>query len=548
MKIPAGGSKPFTFKFKPTRIGYHKLVIKYNNDAGANAETTLEGIGTMPMVETNDLEFEEMIVGDTPKDPIDGKLVRFTNVNYGSEADNLTITSLVNLGINDNATYSDQGFMYNATTIVDQAGAAVTFPIVLEPGEYIEFSGKFNAPNSGNYEGTITSVSDAAVVNPATKAITEENGNVLSTWYAKGLLQGVGIDGDEATVCLNVPEILDVKVTNTETTPVEVTSVTLDPAMPQFTIIGPTTFTLDPSNPVQNVQVRYVSPVPGTFSTTVVVSNSSLKTPELRAMIEGTTVGYNETSSSKTSPDEQIIGGTFEHIVTLNMNEDPLLSAVRALDVVIKYKSEWMTADINTLALGKDFVGKFTIASKEKKVITTDGTEEIHVRLTTTDKLSGSGAKEMLKLGFKIYLPARIEGNGSAIDRDKLVTIAHTIATDDACVVVAGAATNIKIKDVCISDMRNIVLSKTQYSLAEVSPNPVSSQGGEINFSVGLEAMTEIRIINAAGEAVAVPVSGVMKPGEYSTRIPIESLTSGIYFYEMTSGPFREMKKLVIQK
>ncbi len=154
----------------------------------------------------------------------------------------------------------------------------------------------------------------------------------------------------------------------------------------------------------------------------------------------------------------------------------------------------------------------------------------------------------MLKLGFKIYLPARIEGGDSKIDRDKLVTISHTIATDDACVVVAGGATNIKIKDICIEDMRNVIISKTNYSLAEISPNPVGNGGGEIKFSVGLEAMTELKIINAAGEAVAVPVSGVMKPGEYSARIPIESLPSGIYFYEITSGPFRDMKKLVIQK
>ncbi|MCO5250134.1 MAG: T9SS type A sorting domain-containing protein, partial [Candidatus Kapabacteria bacterium] len=59
---------------------------------------------------------------------------------------------------------------------------------------------------------------------------------------------------------------------------------------------------------------------------------------------------------------------------------------------------------------------------------------------------------------------------------------------------------------------------------------------------------TEIRLYNAQSELVSVPFTGVLNSGEYSVRIPVEELSSGVYFYEMVSGPFKDTKKMIIVK
>jgi hypothetical protein len=85
--------------------------------------------------------------------------------------------------------------------------------------------------------------------------------------------------------------------------------------------------------------------------------------------------------------------------------------------------------------------------------------------------------------------------------------------------------------------------------LGQVNPNPVGSEGAEIVFTVGGSNIpTEIRMYNAQSELVAVPFTGVLNSGEYSVRIPVEELSSGVYFYEMVSGPFKDTKKLIIAK
>jgi len=548
MKIEAGGKNTYSFKFKPIRIGYHRLEIKYlTNSPGIEATTILEGIGTAPMVRTNDIDFGQMIVGDQP---IGGKTIRFTNIDYADEADDLTITAFNNVNISNNwANYSIEGFKFDGTKMMKNGATPTNFPIVLVPGEFVEITGEFNAVKSGVHQGMITSVSDAALLNTTTNLVIDENGNVTSTWTGSGIFQGIGIIGDQTTVCLDVSQILNVVVSNTEEQPIEVTNISLNPPLAQFEILGPATpFTLDPANPNRTIQIRYVSSTVGAFKTDVVVANNSLRNPTISTAIQGTTVGYTQTTRSRTNPEEQIIGGSFEYILTMNLDQDPVLSNVKDLEVRMRYKSEWITADINTLNLGAVFAGRYTILSREKVLHPATDEEEVIIRLRANDRLSGSGAQEMLKMTFRIYLPARVDGDLSKIDRDKVINIKHTVSTDDACVIVNGNQTKITIKNVCIEEMRNVMISRTPFSLAEVSPNPVSSRGAEIKFSVGLETQTDIRIYNSKSELVATPISNVLQVGEYSVRIPIENLPSGVYFYEMTSGPFKEVKKLIIQK
>jgi len=84
--------------------------------------------------------------------------------------------------------------------------------------------------------------------------------------------------------------------------------------------------------------------------------------------------------------------------------------------------------------------------------------------------------------------------------------------------------------------------------MGKVNPDPLGAEAGTLDFGVGLSGETHIRIINSAGEVVAVLADGMMKVGNYSVRIPVEKLSSGVYFIEMQSGEFKEVQKIVVKK
>jgi len=97
-------------------------------------------------------------------------------------------------------------------------------------------------------------------------------------------------------------------------------------------------------------------------------------------------------------------------------------------------------------------------------------------------------------------------------------------------------------------NLRPIVISAADYNLGAINPNPVTASGTDIPFSIAFDGFVEIRIIDASGNVVDVPISGDMKAGSYSIRLPIEKLANGAYILEMVSGEFRETRKFNVVK
>jgi len=57
-----------------------------------------------------------------------------------------------------------------------------------------------------------------------------------------------------------------------------------------------------------------------------------------------------------------------------------------------------------------------------------------------------------------------------------------------------------------------------------------------------------IDVFNALGQKVTTLVNEQMNAGNYSTDFNAVNLTSGIYFYKMTSGNFTETRKMILLK
>lgn len=87
----------------------------------------------------------------------------------------------------------------------------------------------------------------------------------------------------------------------------------------------------------------------------------------------------------------------------------------------------------------------------------------------------------------------------------------------------------------------------TAYALEQNFPNPFNPTT-MINFSVPVEGFVTLNVYNSIGQQVATLVNESKSAGTYQVDFDATSLTSGIYFYRISSGNFTETKKMILLK
>lgn len=84
------------------------------------------------------------------------------------------------------------------------------------------------------------------------------------------------------------------------------------------------------------------------------------------------------------------------------------------------------------------------------------------------------------------------------------------------------------------------------YSMGKINQYPIGNEEVNMQYSIGKYGETRISIIASDGIIVRELVNEFKNEGQYSIRIPIEQLHSGVYFIEIRSGEFRDLQKIVI--
>jgi aminopeptidase N len=87
----------------------------------------------------------------------------------------------------------------------------------------------------------------------------------------------------------------------------------------------------------------------------------------------------------------------------------------------------------------------------------------------------------------------------------------------------------------------------SEFSLYQNYPNPFNPTT-TIKYDVPSRTLVTIKIYDALGREVAVPVNEIKSPGRYQFEFTDSSLASGVYFYEMTAGKYNEKKKMILVK
>ncbi|MBK9334841.1 MAG: T9SS type A sorting domain-containing protein [Ignavibacteria bacterium] len=86
-----------------------------------------------------------------------------------------------------------------------------------------------------------------------------------------------------------------------------------------------------------------------------------------------------------------------------------------------------------------------------------------------------------------------------------------------------------------------------RYSLSQNYPNPFNPTTN-INFTVPKSGFVKMNVYDINGREVSTLVNQEMTPGTYKVDFDASNLSSGIYYYSMTSGDIVETKRMTLVK
>jgi hypothetical protein len=95
-----------------------------------------------------------------------------------------------------------------------------------------------------------------------------------------------------------------------------------------------------------------------------------------------------------------------------------------------------------------------------------------------------------------------------------------------------------------VNTNKNIV---SDYKLEQNYPNPFNPST-KIEYDLPKEGMISLKIYDMLGREVKTLVNEHKNAGSYNIEFNANHLTSGIYFYRLTSGNFTQVKKLILIK
>ncbi|MBS1516889.1 MAG: T9SS type A sorting domain-containing protein [Bacteroidetes bacterium] len=91
------------------------------------------------------------------------------------------------------------------------------------------------------------------------------------------------------------------------------------------------------------------------------------------------------------------------------------------------------------------------------------------------------------------------------------------------------------------------IASPGEYSLNQNYPNPFNPST-KISFSIPVSGEVSLKIFDISGKEVAELINGELNAGFHTVSFNANGLTSGIYFYRLTSGNFTKVMKMSLIK
>lgn len=130
--------------------------------------------------------------------------------------------------------------------------------------------------------------------------------------------------------------------------------------------------------------------------------------------------------------------------------------------------------------------------------------------------------------GFTIYTAGGYTNTG--VGTTEYITFTQI---DGPCQNMVGINTNSSIPE--------------KFELKQNYPNPFNPQT-KISFSIPAGGLVNIKVSDMLGREVKEIVNSIYTPGNYTVDFSGEELPSGVYFYTITAGSFKDTKKMLLVK
>jgi hypothetical protein len=129
-------------------------------------------------------------------------------------------------------------------------------------------------------------------------------------------------------------------------------------------------------------------------------------------------------------------------------------------------------------------------------------------------------------------------------DADSLNTVVFVQSTASKTVY---QSETISYTDLNVTSMSDNNQLPTEFVLEQNYPNPFNPST-KISFAISQSDFTTLKVYNALGNEVATLLSDELPAGNHNVNFNATNLSSGTYFYTLTSGSFRETKKMILLK
>jgi hypothetical protein len=186
--------------------------------------------------------------------------------------------------------------------------------------------------------------------------------------------------------------------------------------------------------------------------------------------------------------------------------------------------------------------GTMTQGWKCDKVSSDNNMLQVKMSSPNLVPLTATNDNVLFKFNVESYL-------SSMTDRALKLPCEFQVPGNQSYIIIDTIPGDMKIKPVCVNQLRLVEIAGLTYTLSNASPNPAGSRAN-IDYSVAFDGRTEITLINSYGDKVISLVDENLKAGAYQLGIYTDALqlASGTYYIKMSSGAFTDTKSLVIVK
>ena len=163
------------------------------------------------------------------------------------------------------------------------------------------------------------------------------------------------------------------------------------------------------------------------------------------------------------------------------------------------------------------------------------GSLQLRLEAPAGRELSGSG--ELLGFEARLYLASR-EGTELKFSLES--------ESDTSCLDFVASPGYAALDTICGLSFRLIEFGSARYSPLRVLPNPSGSLV-HIEFGLGLDGETGLRVFDVSGKAVAMLLEEYLSAGVYRLEWDASLYGSGVYWLSLWRGESTEVRKVVLE-